>query len=61
MELAGKVVVVAGSGRGTGRVIALEADLRGARVITCARSDGAAEKVAKEIRDASVDTRTALR
>lgn len=50
MEFAGKVVVVAGSGRGTGRVIAHEAGRRGARVVTCARTDGDAEKVADEIR-----------
>jgi NAD(P)-dependent dehydrogenase (short-subunit alcohol dehydrogenase family) len=51
MDLDGKVVVVAGSGRGTGRVIAIEAARRGARVVTCARTGVAAESVAQEIRD----------
>jgi NAD(P)-dependent dehydrogenase (short-subunit alcohol dehydrogenase family) len=51
MDLNDKVVVVAGSGRGTGRVIALEAARMGARVLTCARDATAAADVAREIRD----------
>lgn len=51
MKLKDKVVVVAGSGRGTGRVIALEVAKEGAAVITAARTAGAAKGVAEEIRN----------
>jgi len=49
MRLQDKVVLVAGSGRGTGREIALEAAREGADVVTCARSADAARAVADEI------------
>jgi len=50
MKLTGKVAVVAGSGRGTGRAIALELAKEGADVVTNARHKENAESVAQEIR-----------
>ena len=50
MKMKDKVTVVAGSGKGTGRAIALEAARQGADVVTSARSSGSAERVAAEIR-----------
>jgi len=39
MELQGKTVIVTGSGRGIGRVLALEFARQGANVVCCARSE----------------------
>jgi len=50
MKLADKIVLVAGSGKGTGREIALQAAREGADVITCARNKDNAGSVAEEIR-----------
>jgi NAD(P)-dependent dehydrogenase (short-subunit alcohol dehydrogenase family) len=50
MRLADKIVLVAGSGKGTGREIALQAAREGADVITSARTQRDAEAVAGEIR-----------
>jgi 3-oxoacyl-[acyl-carrier protein] reductase len=50
MELAGKVAIVTGGGRGIGRAVAVELARAGARVVVAYRSDsGAAEGVAAEI------------
>ena len=48
-DLAGRTTIVTGSGRGLGRAIALGFSEAGARVVTCARTQGAAAAVAEEI------------
>ena len=48
-DLAGRTAIVTGSGRGLGRAIALGLAEAGARVVTCARTQGAAAAVAEEI------------
>jgi NAD(P)-dependent dehydrogenase (short-subunit alcohol dehydrogenase family) len=48
-DLAGRTAIVTGSGRGLGRAIALGFAEAGARVVTCARTQGAAAAVAEEI------------
>lgn len=50
MRLSDKIVLVAGSGKGTGREIALQAAREGADVITSARTLKDAQAVAEEIR-----------
>jgi 3-oxoacyl-[acyl-carrier protein] reductase len=52
-DLAGRVVLVTGSSRGIGAEVAIKAAERGARVaIHCNRSEEAAERVLKRVRDA---------
>lgn len=51
-DLAGKVAVVSGSGRGLGKGIALAVGAAGAKVVTCSRTLVEVEATAKEIRDA---------
>jgi NAD(P)-dependent dehydrogenase (short-subunit alcohol dehydrogenase family) len=48
-DLAGRIAIVTGSGRGLGRAIALGLAEAGAKVVTCARTPRAAAKVAEEI------------
>jgi NAD(P)-dependent dehydrogenase (short-subunit alcohol dehydrogenase family) len=48
-DLAGRTTIVTGSGHGLGRAIALGFAEAGARVVTCARTRGAAAAVAEEI------------
>jgi gluconate 5-dehydrogenase len=48
-DLTGRTAIVTGGGRGLGRVIAHGMAEAGANLVTCARTPGAAEAVAKEI------------
>ena len=50
-DLAGKVGIVTGSGRGLGKTIAIGLAECGAKVVTCSRSLTEAEATAKEVRD----------
>ncbi|MBT3276104.1 MAG: SDR family oxidoreductase, partial [Spirochaetales bacterium] len=54
-ELAGKVAVVTGSGRGIGKAIAFRFAREGARVIITSRTESAVEETATELRDLGVD------
>jgi NAD(P)-dependent dehydrogenase (short-subunit alcohol dehydrogenase family) len=51
-SLAGKVAIVAGSGRGLGRAVAKGMAAAGAALVTCARTATEAESAAAEIRSA---------
>ena len=50
-DLAGKVAIVTGSGRGLGKVFAQGMAEAGARVVTCSRTLSEAETTAQEIRE----------
>ena len=54
-DLAGKVAIVTGSGRGLGRAVALGFAAAGARLVLASRNQANVERTASEIRDAGGD------